>query len=177
MEKRYEYNKFRITISILGLLMLFIMGWVLVWKLEVFKRGLLIKDFIALFGMFFLGMIVLQIITFIILLFRMTSAVIITDEYLIDNTKYHSFGKIPWDKITSVSVIKHNNGKESIELFLSIEFSEELKLDILKKILLWFDNYGDKSKIVLRSTFLNINMEELKKNIISTFKKNNDLVM
>jgi len=171
MEKRYEYNKFRIAISIFVFLMLFIMGLVFLWKLEVFKRDLLIKDFFALFGIFFLSLMVLQIITFTILLFRKTFAVVITDEYLIDNTKYYSFGKIAWDKITSVNVIKHNNGKESIELFLSTEFSEELKLDILKKVLLWFDNYGDKSKIVLRSTFLNINMEELKKNIISTFKK------
>lgn len=171
MEIRYGYDKFRITASILGFLIFFVMGWVLLCKLEIFKKEVFIKYFFVLIGVFFLSIMILQIITFTILLFRKTPAIIITEEYLIDNSKYYSFGKIPWNKITSINVIKHSNNRETIELVLSSDFSNQIKLDILKKILLWLDNYGDKSKIVLRNTFIDSEMEEFKNKIIITFSR------
>ncbi|MGV0754774.1 STM3941 family protein [Empedobacter brevis] len=118
----------------------------------------LIIVILFLFAIFF---IILRIIELGILLLKKTPAIIITDKYIIDNSRYYGFGKIPWNKIKYLNLVTTSSGKKYIELHLDNEFYSSIKLNTLKRILLWFDHYGNKSIVYLRNTFTDCNMEEI----------------
>jgi len=95
-------------------------------------------------------------------------AIRITDEFLIDNSKYESLGEIKWKDIFKIQRLKKNN----IEVFLNPTVFKTKKSNLLKRFLRFMHNWNYKKSILISSAALDCSIEELFK-IISTAYKNN----
>lgn len=104
------------------------------------------------------------------ILFR-KKAIIITSEYLIDNSKYESFGKIEWKDISKIRRVKKNN----IQIFLN---PIRLKTNPLKTFIRFIGpNSEFRKSILISDTLLDCSIKELYKTISKTYKeykKNNE---
>lgn len=165
MKREYKFKNVRIVFAV-SIALLFILGVFVYFFEYIFPKEVIVNSdptfIILVIILFFSGcFIMLKIIELFILLLKKTPAIIVTDKYIIDNSRYYSYGKIPWNKIENLNLITTPSGKKYIELHLEREFYTSIKLNMLKKIMLWFDHYGNKSTIYLRKTFVNCNMEEI----------------
>lgn len=84
-------------------------------------------------------------------------ALIISDDYLIDNSRYESFGKIYWEEISKV----RRKGKTNLELVLKEPSVKRKGLSYLKKYLLFMHNWNYKSGFLISSALLDCNINEL----------------
>ena len=90
---------------------------------------------------------------------------------MIDNSRYESFGKIEWKKISKIQRIE----KYSIELFLNKSVFEDRKINLLKKFLLFMGNWNYKKSIIISSVALDCSVEELYEEINLAHKKDKKL--
>jgi hypothetical protein len=100
-------------------------------------------------------------------LFSRKNAIKITDEYLIDYSKYESFGKIEWKNISKIQRLK----KESIELFINKSFFQNRKMNLLEKFLVLMHNWSYKRSIIISSALIDCNIEELYEDITIAYEK------
>ncbi len=106
-----------------------------------------------------------MMISFIIIFFRQ-KAIIITEKYLIDYSKYESLGKIKWTDITKIKRVKKTN----IQIFLE---PTKIKTNPFKTFLRFMTNWNYKDSILISSTLLDCEIDELYKVISTTYEKNN----
>ena len=97
-----------------------------------------------------------------------TKAIVLTEEYLIDYSKYESLGKIKWKDISKIKKFKKNN----IELILNKNEFKTKKRNLLKRFLNFMGNWNYKKSVIISSALLDCSIDELFKTISLTHKKN-----
>ena len=97
-------------------------------------------------------------------LFSRKKAIQITNDFLLDNSKYESLGKIKWQDIYEIKKLK----KYSIEITLTPEFFSQTKLNLFKKILTYMHNWNYKESIIISTATLNCSREELFEDLVNT---------
>ena len=103
--------------------------------------------------------------SFIRLLFRKYS-IKITEEFLIDNSKYESLGKIEWKDISKIQRFKKNN----IELTINRDILKNKNL--LKRFLTFMHNWNYNKNILISSALINCSTEELFVTISEAYERN-----
>lgn len=93
-------------------------------------------------------------------------AIIISNEYLIDHSKFESLGKINWCDISSIQRIK----KTSLEIRFKESIFKNKKINFFKKVLHFMHNYKPNDTVIISSALLNCSIEELYKSINYAFK-------
>ncbi|MFC4740313.1 STM3941 family protein [Flavobacterium ponti] len=168
MIKEYKFNKERILLGIVFLLLMLIFSFYFLLEPEKFIRNIFTrKETNQILGI--MGIILFSSLIFSSLkILPRKYAIRITDEYLIDNSKYESFGKIEWNNISKTQRIK----KYSIEIFLNEPVFKDRKIDMFRKYLLFMSNWNYKKSIIISSAILNCDVEELYKEINLAHKKN-----
>lgn len=96
-------------------------------------------------------------------------AVCITDEFLIDNSKYESIGKIKWSDILKIQRLKKRNIKITIN---ETRFKSEMNNPI-KRFLRFMHNWDYKNSVLISSALLDCSIQELTENISTALQKNN----
>lgn len=97
-------------------------------------------------------------------------AIRITDEFLIDNSRYEALGKIKWKDISKIQRL----AKRNIEVFLNPTVFKSEKSNLLKRFLRFMHNWNHQKSILISSTLLDCSIEELFE-IISVAHENNKL--
>lgn len=171
MIKEYKFNKKRILLAIFVLLLMLLLSIYFLLEPEKFikktfskKEQIQVLTIIGIIGFFLYSASIFSLLKIL----PRKYAIQITDEFLIDNSKYESFGKIEWKNISKTQRIK----KYSIELLLNESIFNERKNNLLKKFLLFMGNWNYKKSIIISSSILDCNVEELYKEINLAHKKN-----
>ncbi|WAC02902.1 hypothetical protein N7U66_04985 [Lacinutrix neustonica] len=94
-------------------------------------------------------------------------AILISDDFLIDNSKYESLGKIRWCDISEIQRFKKNN----IELTLNKTVFKTKKRNLLKRFLTFMHNWNYKKNILISSALIDCNLEELFETISVAYEK------
>ena len=94
-------------------------------------------------------------------------AVRITEEHLIDNSKYESLGKIKWKDISKIQRFK----KRNIEIFIDPKYLKQYKGNLLQKFLRFMHNCNHQNSILISSSLLDCSREELFKKIKTSHKR------
>ena len=84
-------------------------------------------------------------------------AILITDEFLVDNSRYESLGKIRWADISNIQRLQ----KRSIELNLNQGMLKTSNRNLLKRFLNFMHNWKYNKSIVISSALLECGINEL----------------
>lgn len=101
--------------------------------------------------------------SFLRILFK-KKAIIITKEYLIDNSKYESLGKIKWEDISKIKRVK----KRNIQIFLN---PRKIKTNPLKTFTRFLTNWEYRNSILITDALLDCTIDELFVVISNTFNE------
>jgi hypothetical protein len=168
MIKEYKFNKERILLGVFFLLLMLFFSFNFLLEPDKFITNVFTKkEKFQIFGIIGVFLFSASIFSSLKILKR-KYAIQITDEFLIDNSKYESFGKIEWKNISKIQRIE----KYSIELFLNESVFKDRKINLIKKFLLFMYNWNYKKSIIISSAVLNCSVEELYKEINLAHKKN-----
>lgn len=94
-------------------------------------------------------------------------ALVISEEYLMDHSKFEALGKIKWGDISKIQ----RKEKKLIEVFLKEPIFKRKNLSIIKKFLLIIQNWNYKRSILISSVLLDCSIEELEQMISGAYKK------
>ena len=118
---------------------------------------------------FYFGVLALSTLFFTIInLYKRKSAIIITENFIRDNSKYDSIGTIYWHDIIDIRRI-NNNG---IEIFVNKTVLRKTNLNYIKKFLLFMNNWNYNKSVIITTAFLDCNTEETFANIYSAYLNN-----
>jgi hypothetical protein len=92
----------------------------------------------------------------------------ITDDSLIDNSKYESLGEIKWKDISKIQRFKKNN----IELILNKTVFETGKRNYLQRFLTFMHNWNYKKSTLISSALIDCSIEELFETVSVAYEKN-----
>ena len=95
-------------------------------------------------------------------------ALIISDEFIIDNSTYGSIGKIYWSDITEIK----RTTKMSVELILKASAFEDINDNLIKKFLRFMTNWSYNKSIIIPIALLDYRKDELHKLIMKNHKRN-----
>lgn len=111
------------------------------------------------------------VLSFILLLLNLKDkAIIISDEFIIDNSKYESIGKIDYKYISDVKRIQN-----ALQIILKVPVINIKKLNILQKILMFMTNWKYKYSIIISCPIIkDCNVNKLQKQIMMRLKKYNN---
>ena len=168
MNKKIKFKKNRILLGILFFsLMLFASIWFLI-NPEIFLRNVFMKaEFIQTMGI--IGIVYFPVILFSF--FKIISrkyAIVITDDFIIDNSKYESLGKIKWKDISEIQRFK----KKNIELILNKTIFKTKRRNLLKRFLTFMHNWNYKKSILISSALMDCSIEELFETISLVYEQN-----
>ena len=166
MNLEIKFRKERITLGIIISLLLLTFSVYFILKPEIFIRNVFMKILhIQILGI--IGIVLFSALFFSILkLYSKKYALCITEEFIFDNSRYESLGKIEWQNISKIERIK----KKSIEIFVNESVFQNKKLNLIKKFLMFMGNWNYKKSIIISSTFLDCSIEELYENITKTYQ-------
>jgi len=168
--KKFYFNRTRIIV-IIGTLLAFAAGalW-FIKEPELFIRNFLVKkEHIQLFGyVSFLSGLVMTY-AYVRLLFRKKEALIIADDYLIDNSKFESVGKINYNEIKEIKKFR----KYNVELVLKDEVLHLKKLNFLQKIVFWLNHwYSQRFSVFITCAHIrHCNRDQLYDILIASYQK------
>lgn len=140
----------------------------LVIKPELFIRNIFMKaEHIQIIGLVSILYYLIHLYSFFKILPR-KYAILITDDFLIDNSKYESIGEIRWSSITKIQRFK----KRNVEVFLKSDLFKTDKRNLLKKFLTASHNWNYKKSILISSALTESNIEDLYEELTNTFNAN-----
>ena len=187
MKKICNYNRKKILLFILFLALFLFLSIKLLIDDDDFALNFLIKGrvvrFMGFIGAFTIG---IAIIWPIVLLMRKNPALIITDDYLIENIRYKSLGKIYYSEISGIKIFYRyaiDQGlfsrvfierKKIKYLKITLKNPIETRLNFIDKFYLKFFQMEDEfeNNIYINSGLLkDCDLDELKKIISSNIKK------
>lgn len=114
------------------------------------------KEYIFSLGI--IGIIYNSVAFFSLLkLFSRKEAIVFTDKYLIDHSRYESLGEIEWKEITKIERLK----KYSIEVTLRKNYLSHRKIKLIKKFLLYMHNWNYNKSIIISSALLDCGTNDL----------------
>lgn len=116
----------------------------------------------------------LMIISNILVLINKEAAVVITDSELIDNSNYESLGAIEWSDIVKIETFSTYSGKY-MELTIGNKekYLKKYKKNLLKRYLIFMNNWKPRETIILNSRKLNCTFEELESSIVTRWRNYN----
>ena len=157
MIKEFKFNKKRVLLGILIMLVLLLISFFFLLKPEPFIRNVFMKaEHIQILGVIGIVFFLSLFYSFLKLIPR-EYAIQITDEFLLDNSKYESYGKIEWKDISKIQRLKEN----SIELTISKAVLKNRKTNLLKKFLRFMQNWNCNNRIIISSALLDCSIEDL----------------
>jgi hypothetical protein len=125
------------------------------------------KYILFLIGIISLPIMFLYSISYLLMYLDKKSGMIVTDEYIIDNSQYESLGKIMWKDVKGIT-------KDNKNLVLIMknkpEYIKKLNLNVFKKTLIFFKNWSYKTTIILNNSTLDCKQEEFEKIIYSAWE-------
>ena len=135
---KFYFDRKRIVLAIIVLVAF---AGISVWFIkepEKFIRNVFMKKFhVQLLGYLSFTSTLIMTSAYLVLLFRRKTALIIADNYLIDNTKFDSVGRIDFDEIISVQKLN----KYNVEIGLKESVLESKKMNVLQKIIYLLTNW------------------------------------
>lgn len=166
MEQKFEFKKSRVLFGILVFVLFLICSVWLFLEPEIFIRNQWMRivhiQILGALGIFWFSLLICSYL----LILPIKTAIVVTSDFLIDNSRFESLGKIRWTEISKIQRIK----KQSIEISFKNLNLKSRKMPILKRILLYMTNWNHKSSIIISSALLNCSIEELEKSIRSAFE-------
>jgi hypothetical protein len=154
-------NRKKLSSRTLFTLLMFIVAAIFILKPELFLLNVFTKPYhIVTLGIFSGTYFALLLYSLIHLLSR-KSAILITDDYMIDNSRFESIGKIYWSEISGIKRINNR----CIEISLKDLSSRFKKISVLKKFLLFMHNWNYKRSIVVSNLWLDCSIEDLENSI------------
>ena len=129
--------------------------------ISIFFRNKEIIFIISILGFIYFSIV---LISRCIHLFNNKSAIIISNNFIEDNSSYKSFGKINWKNIQSIETKGTLGGNKYIEIKMKRDFIffDTYKLNPLQKVLVFMKNWNYKSSIILTDKFLKISFDDFK---------------
>lgn len=168
MNKEIKFKKNRILLGILFFSLMLFASICFLINPELFLRNVFMKvrhvQLIGVIGIIFFSSLLFSFFKII----RRKYAIQITDDFLIDNYKYESFGKIKWSDITKIQRLK----KRSIEIFIKRDLYKTKKINLLKKFLRFMSNWNYKKSIIISSALTDSSIEVLFEEITNAYRTN-----
>jgi len=168
MNKEIKFKKNRILLGILFFSLMLFASICFLINPELFLRNVFMKvrhvQLIGVIGIIFFSSLLFSFFKII----RRKYAIQITDDFLIDNSKYESFGKIKWSDITKIQRLK----KTSIEIFIKRDLYKTKKINLLKKFLRFMSNWNYKKSIIISSALTDSSIEVLFEEITNAYRTN-----
>ena len=167
MEKIINHNKGKIIFGSIFSLVFFSFSALFILTPHSFVRNAFTTtNKIQLIGS--IGVIYFSILTLSFFkLSQQKKAIVISQDHLIDNSRFESIGKIEWQEIIEIKKLK----KSSLEIIVREGFIKNTKQNILKKFLRYMHNWNNKSSIVISTTLLNCSRQELYESIVQNKKR------
>lgn len=168
MIERFSYNRKRVGFGIcFFIIAVFFSVW-MINKPENFVRNfLLIKEHVQVIGFFLFIYGTLMLYSFIQLFFFKSEAFSISEDCLVDNSRYESLGVIHFKEIEKVERIK----KHSLKLVLKSSINETRKIHFFKKVVFIANNWSFGNSVIVSSALLDCDIDHLEKVIITALKK------
>lgn len=168
MYKEIKFKKNRILLGMLFLTLMLFASISFLINPEIFLRNIFMKvRHVQLLGI--IGIVYFSALLFsFFIIIRRKYAIQITDNFLIDNSKYESLGKIKWADITKIQRLK----KRSIEVFIKRDIYKTKKRNLLKRFLEIMSNWNYKKSIIISSALTDRSIEDLFEDITRTYRAN-----
>jgi hypothetical protein len=172
MEQIFEFKRSRVLLSFLILIFFSICSIWLILEPEIFIRNRWMKKVhIQFLGTISFLFNLLYLFSRLLILPR-KKAVVVTSDFLIDNSRYESLGVIYWTEISKIL----KSDKNLIKIYFKDLNLKNRKLSIYKRILLYMTNWNYETSIIISNAQLNCSIDELEKSILSAFKNHKKLV-
>ncbi|MCI4671807.1 MAG: hypothetical protein MRZ79_26935 [Bacteroidia bacterium] len=133
---------------------------------EAFVRNVYTKpEYIQILG-------IIGIVLYVALLFSYGSlfgrktAIIITNEFLVDHSKYESLGEIRWSEVSRIQKIHKSN----VEVFLNKEAFDSRKISWFKRFLMFMSNWKHEKSVLISSALLECSRETLYRHLKKAHK-------
>jgi hypothetical protein len=168
MIKEFEFDRRKVLKSLLFFTILLLLSVWFVFEPKRFIMNVFMKEYHVLIIGYSCGLVSALKFISILLIINRKIAIVVTGEYLIDNSSYESLGKIYWSAVKRIQVKPSGNLKIVVE-------KNELKLEkktLFQKLLLHIQNLDYKNSVVISSTLLKCSFEELEESILTAFKNN-----
>ena len=108
MISSYSFNRRKIVLGVLFFMTCVFISILFIIKPNAFVRNFLMKEYlIQILGIITLIYNLTMLIWFIVLLFQKKEGFVVTDAYLIDNSKFVSLGKIFLNDVSEIRRIKN----------------------------------------------------------------------
>ena len=167
MNKEFKFKKNRILLGTLFFSLMLLASIYFLINPELFLRNVFMKvihiQTLGIIGILYFSVLLFSF--FIIL--RRKNAIQITEEFLIDNSKYESLGKIKWKDISEIQRFKKNN----IKLILNKNVFNTKKRNLLKRFLTFMHNWNYQKSILISNALIDCSIEELFETISIANKK------
>ena len=161
--------KFKKKRIILGIIFFSIFLSLSIWFIvnpKIFIRNFLMTEsHIILLGLIGVITYIPFLFSFITILPRKV-ALTITDNYLIDRSKYESLGKISWGDVAKIKRIK----KRSLRITFKKPIFENKKMFFVKRFLLFMQNWDYKDSIIISTALLECDIDYLEDKILEAYK-------
>ena len=163
-----KFKKGRILLGIISLLVILLISTPLILTPETFLRNKYSStQYIQLIGILMAVFTTSQIISYIPL-FNRKNAITLTENALIDHSRFESLGTIPWSEISKITQVK----KRTIQIHLKKSYSKKLNSNIIKVFLRASINWHFKSSVIIVDSFLDINRDQLYEELNNYRKRN-----
>lgn len=169
MRKEFKFRTSKKLLAILFFLLFIILSlWLLSEPEKFIRNQFMKKSHILLLGGVGLLSSFFYLCSFVMIL-PSKIAIVITKDYLVDNSRYESLGKIYWSEIYKIKRLNKN----SIQITFKDLNLKNRKISILKRILLFLTNWNYKESVIISSALLDCSIDELEKAIRSGYLKRN----
>jgi hypothetical protein len=163
MNKKVFFNRKKVLLALLFFIVYNAISIWLIYYPERFVRNFVIKkEYVQFFGVLSFIFSLTMAYTFVVLVFRRGEALEISDDYLIDNSRFESVGKVYF---TEISKVKRKD-KNIIEIILKEPVFKSKKLNYIQKIVCILTNWNYKYSIIISSALLDCDIEGLEKDIL-----------
>ena len=168
MNKKIKFKKNRILLGILFFSLMLFTSICFLVNPELFLRNVFMKvkhvQLIGIIGIIYFSSLLFSFFKIL----RRKYAIQITDDFLIDNSKYDSFGKIKWSDITKIQKLK----KRSIEVFIKRDLYKTKKRNLFKRFLCFMSNWNYNKSIIISSALTDDSIENIFEEITNTYRIN-----
>jgi hypothetical protein len=167
MSNRFYFNKKRVGFGVAVFAVLNVVSICFIIYPEIFIRNFLMKkEAIQIVGFLSFIYSLLMFYSFLVLLFRKKEAFIISEDYLVDNSKFESVGKVYFSEIMKVKRLNKN----SLEITLKAPIFNSKKLNFIKKVICMLNNWNYKNSIIISSALLDCDIKSLEKDVLEAWE-------
>lgn len=169
VERKFLINKRKLLTKTLFTILFFLGAIAFILKPEWFLLNVFVKPHhILILGIFSSVYFAVLLFSYFHLLMRKNLlALAINNDFILDNSRYESLGKIYWSEISGIKKIN----KGCIEISLVDMGSKHKKMPVLKRFLLFMSNWNYKRSIVVHNNWIDFSAEDLEKSLNTAFKQ------